>query len=87
MDVCQQWDNLGMELNVGIGTLMAIRTQFRDSSYQLREILKIRLTTSDNTSWKTLTDALKSPRVEEHWLAGSLESKYCLTKDMKACKH
>ena len=79
-DVCNQWYNLGLQLGVRPKT-----SQFSDSRDKLLEILRTWLTTSDNTSWKTLADALRS--VGKHWLAGSLEGKYCLTKDMHKSKH
>ena len=51
-----------------------------DPRDKLREMLKVWLTTSDNPSWKTLTDALRSRTVEHYWLAAVLEAKYCQTK-------
>ena len=43
-------------------------------------MLKVWLTTSDNTSWKTLKDALKSRSVGASQLAGVLETKYSLVE-------
>ena len=78
LDVSTQWYHLGLQLKVRTGTLDRIRTQFHDPRDQLLEMLKSWLTTSDNTSWKTLTDALRSRSVGASQLAGVLESKYCL---------
>ena len=85
MDVCSQWRNLGLYL--GIQTVEKIRVQFPNHRDQLLEVLKTWLTTSDNTSWKTLTDALRGPEVRANRLAGGLEGKYCLTKEMRESKH
>ena len=41
------------------------------------EMLKTWLTTSDNTTWKTLTEALRCQIVGASQLAGTLEEKYC----------
>ena len=84
--VHDRWYRLGVQLKVRPETLdrIDIRTQFHDSKDKLLAMLNTWMTTSDNTSWKTLIDALKS--VGELWLASVLERKYCLTKDMKECK-
>ena len=82
-----RWYNLGLQLRVRPETLEAIRAHFKDSRDQLREMLKIWLTTSENPSWKTLTNALKRPTMGESQLAGSLETKYCRTEDMLESKH
>ena len=80
LDVSAQWYHLGLQLKVRTGTLDRIRTQFHDPRDQLLEMLKTWLTTSDNTSWKTLTDALRSRSVGASQLAGVLETKYCLVE-------
>ena len=85
--MCDRWYNLGPQLKVRPGTLDRIRVQFSDSRDRLLEMLKTWLTTSDNPSWKTLANALRSPRVRANRLAGGLERKYCLTKDMRESKH
>ena len=81
-----RWYNLGLQLRVRPETLDRIRARFNDPRDQLREMLKTWLCTSNNTSWKTLTDALKSPAMGESWLAGSLETKYCQTEGMLESK-
>ena len=78
LDVSAQWYHLGVQLKVRTGTLDNIQAQFPDPKRQLLEMLKTWLTTSDNTSWKTLTDALRSRSVGASQLASVLESKYCL---------
>ena len=60
LDVHAQWYQLGLQLKLRTGTLDSIYAQFCDPRDQLLEMLKTWLTTSDDTSWKTLTDALKS---------------------------
>ena len=80
----RKWYHLGLQLNLRPGTLETIRAQFSDPRDQLLETLKAWLTTSDNTSWKTLTHALMGMRKSR--LAGSLEREYCLTKDMRDSK-
>ena len=78
-----QWYHLGLQLKVRTGTLDRIGTQFHDPRDQLLEMLKTWLTTSDNTSWKTLTDALRSRSVGASQLAGVLMTKYCLVEGIE----
>ena len=85
LDVCNRWYDLGLQLNLESKTLNRIYALSHDSRDQLLEMLKTWLTTSDNASWKTVTDALRS--VKAYQLAGSLERKYCLTKEMCESKH
>ena len=63
-----------------ISTLDGIRIQFQSPRDQLLEMLKVWLTSRDNPSWKTLTDALRSRSVGASQLAGVLETKYCLVE-------
>ena len=87
--MCDRWYNLGLELKLKSETLSRIPNHAlsHDSRDQLLEMLKTWLTISDNASWKTVTDALRSKSVEAYQLAGGLERKYCLTKDMRESKH
>ena len=85
--MCEQWYHLGLQLKVNVGPLDSIRAQFSDSRDQLLEMLKAWLTTSDHTSWKALTDALRSRSVNESRTASYLESKYCPMKDLDESKH
>ena len=73
LDVSSKWYFLGIQLKVRIGTLESIQLQFPDPKRQLLEMLKTWVTTSENATWKTLTDALRSQLVEETWLAKNLE--------------
>ena len=81
LDVSTQWYHLGVQLKVRTGTLDRIRTQFHDPRDQLLEMLKTWLTTSDNTSWKTLTDALRSRSVGASQLASVLKMKCCVLEE------
>ena len=83
MDVSAQWYHLGVQLKVRTGTLDNIQAQFPDPKRQLLEMLKTWLTTSDNTTWKTLTDALRSRSVGASQLASVLKTKYCLGEETK----
>ena len=88
VDMHVRWYNLGLQLGVRHETLHAIRmSQFSDSRDRLLEMLNVWLTTSDNTTWKALSDALRSPTMGQSQLAGVLERKYCLTEDMRESKH
>ena len=85
MDVTAQWYPLGLQLKVKTGTLDSIRTQFQNPRDQLLEMLKTWLTTSDNTTWKALTDALRSRSVGASQIAGEVEKK-CLVKKAEVGK-
>ena len=76
--MASQWYPLGLQLKLRTGTLDSIRVELSAPNNQLREMLKTWLATSDNTSWKTLIDALKSRSVGARQLASVLETKYCL---------
>ena len=80
MDLSAQWYLLGLQLTVKIGTLDNIQAQFSDPKRQMLEMLKTWLSTSDNTTWKILTNALRSQSVGAGQLANELEKKYCLVK-------
>ena len=80
-DVHTKWYLLGLLLKVTIGTLDRIIVRFSDPKCQLQEMLKTWLTTSDNPSWKTVTDALRSMGASQ--LADDLERKYCLVEDTR----
>ena len=80
LDVSAEWYPLGLQLKVRTGTLDRIREQFPHPRDQLLEMLKTWLITSDNTSWKTLIDALRSQSVGASQLARVLETKYYLVE-------
>ena len=71
-----RWYRLGLQLKVNVGALDTIREQSHDPRDQLLEMLKTWLTNSDNASWKTITDALRSRSVGQHGFADDLEAKY-----------
>ena len=75
------WYPLGLQLQVRTSTLDSIRIQFQNPRDQLLEMLKTWLTTSDNTSWKTLTNGLKSRSVGASQLASVLERKHCVMEE------
>ena len=82
-----QWYPLGLQLKVKVEILDRIREQFPDPRDQLQEMLKTWLTTSDNPSLKTLTDALRSRSVRASQLADYVEANYCRLKDTHESKH
>ena len=83
LDISAKWYQLGLQLKVKIGRLESIQVQSSDPEYQLLEMLKTWLTTSENASWKILTDALRSQSVGASQLAGVLQAKYCLVEETK----
>ena len=87
VNVRERWYLLGLQLKVSTKKLDRIRAQFPDPEDQLPEMLKTWLTTGDNTSWKALTDAVKSRIVGGYQIADYLESKYCPMKDTNESKH
>ena len=87
VDVLILFYPLGLQLKVGTEALDSIQAQFSDPTLQLREMLKVWLTTADKPSWKTLIDGLRSRSVGASQLAGVLEGKYCLVEDMHESKH
>ena len=74
-----KWYALGLLLRVRVEILERIRRML-SNTVQVREMLNAWLTTADNPSWKTVTDALRSMGASQ--LADDLEAKYCLVEDM-----
>ena len=74
-----KWYNIGLQLSVSVGTLDAIRQQYRDPSECLRETLTTWL--RSYPLWTNIIDALKSSIVCETQIATNLEYKYCSTRD------
>ena len=88
LDVSAQWYDLGLHLGVSVWKLERIDVQLQysdDARGLLQVVLKTWLTTADNPSWKTLTNALRSVGASQ--LAKQLEAKYCRPKDMRESKH
>ena len=77
LDVSAEWYDLGVQLNVRIGTLKNIRAEFSAPNHQLREMLSAWLTDGDHPTWKTLINALRSRMVGASRLASELERKHC----------
>jgi len=71
-----KWYNLGLQLQVDVGTLDCFKAQYGDPGDQLREVARMWLTTSDNPTWQAMVEALKSPVIEEARLAKELQQKY-----------
>ena len=76
------WYRLGVQLQVRISTMDSIRIQFQNPRDQLLEMLKTWLTTSDNTSWKSLADALRSRSVGACQFASVVERKHCVIEEI-----
>ena len=87
LDVRTNWYHLGLLLKRSTGTLDGIKREFPNPRDQLLEMLKTWLRSADNTSWKTLLDALRSRSVGASQLADHLEAKYCRMKDTHESKH
>ena len=77
--VAANWYNIGIFLNVNIGTLKAIQVRYRDEPKDcLRELLLCWLKEVDpKPSWEIVCGALKAPFIKESHLAQNLEKKYC----------
>ena len=86
LDVRTQWYHLGLLLKLDFWSLDRIR-DIPDPRDQLLEMLKTCLTTGVNTSWKALTNALRSRLLGASQLADRLEAKYCLVEDTVEGKH
>ena len=78
-DVRANWNNIGVQLGVSVGTLDAIDKQYSDPSDCLRKALTTWLKSSTPT-WTNIVDALKV--VGEARLAADLKHKYCSTQDI-----
>ncbi len=77
VDVCADWENVGLELGLNSGTLDGIKGPFKDHRDCLRDMLKKWLNTSPGPSWEGLVQALRSPIVGKVGLASQLEAKFC----------
>ena len=73
-----EWYYIGLKLRVRVDFLDSIRSQFSSPKDLLRETLKEWLKTTDDTTWKALVKALRSPVITEDRLAARLESKFCV---------
>ena len=75
----KKWYDIGLLLEVPVGTLVAIRSENKDDlGACLREMLHFALQSlSLELTWKTITDTLKNVVVGEGRLADTLLQKYC----------
>jgi len=79
--VSHKWYDIGLQLNLPVGTLDRIREQYSDPQTRLREILKSWLVSVDPyPTWRALVKVLKRRAVEEHSLADELKAKHCKGK-------
>ena len=80
-NIRSKWYEIGLQLEVSVGTLNAIKKDYHTTSDCLRETLTTWLKTFSSPAWSTMVDVLKSRTVGEVNLAVELEQKYCLTQD------
>ena len=81
ISVSHKWYDIGLQLNLPVGTLDRIREQYSDPQTRLREILKSWLLSVDpHPTWMALVEVLKRRAVEEHSLADELKAKHCKGK-------
>ena len=68
--VRSKWYDIGIELEIEIGTLESIKHQFKRPEDCLREVLIVWLKTVDPLpAWQTLADALRADAIGEADLA------------------
>ena len=81
LDVSSKWFDIGLKLQLSVGTLVCIRDQYPDPSTAVREMLLLWLKTVDPPpTWEGLACALESRTVGEPRLAEQLRTKYCKTE-------
>jgi len=79
--ISHKWYDIGLQLNLPVGTLDKIREQYSDPQICLREILKNWLVTvNPYPTWRTLVKVLKSRAIGEHSLAKELKAEHCKGK-------
>ena len=79
-NVRAKWYDVGMQLQVNVGTLDPIKEQYNNLSHCLRETLKAWLKTSPSPTWSDIVDSLRSSVVGEVRLADNLKHKYYSTQ-------
>ena len=84
-EVRDKWYHLGVQLNVQIHDLKAIRAQYNNNPADcLIEMLSHWLTmTPPPPTWQRVVDALNSPSVERHRTAARIEQIHCSLKQGK----
>ena len=81
LDVSHKWFDIGLMLNLSVGTLACVREQYSGPSTALREMLFHWLKKVDPPpTWQGLAGALESRTVGEPRLAEQLKTKYCKTE-------
>ena len=77
--VCASWFKIGLELGIPHTELICFRKMHSDFSDSLYEMLVLWLKTAVDPppTWEAVVTALRSPLVNENYLAARLEAKYC----------
>ena len=84
-DVRAKWYNIGLGLELSVGTLDGIKAEHSNISDCLRETLKKWLNAySPPPTWSKVVKALKTKTVDEARLATDLECKYCSSKPVSS---
>ena len=68
--------NFGMKLNVPLSTISGIEMQYENSCDRLLQILHYRLKQLPPLTWHHIVQALRSPLLDQHDLARTIESQY-----------
>ena len=77
-EVRDMWFSLGVQLEVPLGDLRAIRTQFSNPADCLIEMLSYWLTmTAPPPTWQRVVDALNSPSIAKPNIADKIRGTYC----------
>ena len=73
------WYKIGVQLDIPHTTLDCFKQNYSDQSDLLREVLIYWLDTAvdPHPTWEAVVTALRSPIVDERFVAKQLESKYC----------
>ena len=69
-----KWYDIGVELNVATEELDIIKSKSDDPSVCLREMIALRLRSSNELTWKIISDALRTEVINETALAKGIES-------------
>ena len=77
-DIRAKWYNIGLLLNVPVGTLESIDQQHCEDSSKLRQTLMVWLKIAAQQKWQTIVEMLRSRTIGEQRLASEIEAKRCL---------
>ena len=76
-DICSDWFNIGLELDLDVARLEAIESECRDVRSCMMECIKLWLRRPHPPpTWSELVKALRSPTLNLHFLAQRIESEY-----------